>query len=69
VNGSGGITSADYQLAREAVVKTPSGSFNPDFCDVNGDAACDVEDLAILDRAVNAQTGNVLDACPGYLGQ
>jgi hypothetical protein len=66
VDGAGGITSADYTLAREAVIKDADPSFDADFCDVNGDAACDVEDLAILDRVVNAQSATVLDACPGY---
>ncbi len=69
VDGAGGITGADYQLAREAVVKTPSGSFDADFCDVNADAACDVEDLAILQRIVSAQPASLLDACPAYRGQ
>jgi hypothetical protein len=66
VDGTGGITNADYQLAREAVVKTPGGSFDPDFCDVNGDAACGVEDLAILQRVVNAQPASVENGCPAY---
>jgi hypothetical protein len=66
VDATGGITAADYQLAREAVVKTPGGSFDLDFCDVNGDAACDVEDLAILQRIVNAQPATVVDACTAY---
>jgi hypothetical protein len=66
VNATGGITAADYQLAREAVVKTPGGSFDPDFCDVNGDTACDVEDLAILQRIVNAQSASVVDACEAF---
>jgi hypothetical protein len=69
VNGAGGITSADYQLARAAVVKPTGPPFDPDFCDVNGDAACDVEDLAILQRIVNAQPASLLDSCPAYRGQ
>jgi hypothetical protein len=36
---------------------------------VNGDATCDVEDLAILDRIVNAAAASVQDACAGYRGQ
>jgi hypothetical protein len=44
----------------------PGGSFDPDFCDVNGDAACDVQDLAILQRIVNAQPAGVQNACQAY---
>ena len=68
VDATGGITSADYTLAREAVVKTPGGSFNSNFCDVNDDSSCDVEDLAILQRIINAQPANVLNGCQAYGG-
>jgi hypothetical protein len=66
VDATDGITGADYQLAREAVVKTPGGSFDPDLCDVNGDAACDVEDLAILQRVLDKQSASVQNDCNGY---
>jgi hypothetical protein len=52
VTGDGVIAAADYQLAREHVIK---GTALPaaDRCDVTGDSACDVEDLAVLERLVN----------------
>jgi hypothetical protein len=69
VTGDGPITVADYQRAREAVAgRTLSGAFDPDRCDVNADSACDVEDLAILDRIVSAAPAGLLDACPAYTG-
>jgi hypothetical protein len=50
------------------VTRTPSGPFDPLSCDVNGDTACDVEDLAVLDRVVNGAATLVLDACAAYGG-
>jgi hypothetical protein len=49
------------------VVETPGASFDPDFCDVNGDAACDVEALAILQRIVNAEPASATNACQACL--
>ena len=69
VDGASGITSADYTLARAGVIKNPGPPFDPDFCDVDGDAQCTVEDLAILQRVVNAQPASVQNACAGYRGQ
>jgi len=69
VDGLGGITATDYQRAREQVVeRSPSGPFDAEFCDVNGDTLCDVEDLAILQRAVTGAPVSVLDQCEGYQG-
>jgi hypothetical protein len=69
VDGAGGITATDYQRAREEVVdRLPSGSFDPDFCDVTGNGVCGVEDLAVLQRIVNGQPAGVQDACAGYRG-
>ena len=69
VDGAGGITATDYQRAREQVVeRAPSGPFDADFCDVNGDALCDVEDLAILQRAATGASAAIADQCAGYQG-
>jgi hypothetical protein len=69
VDGAGGITATDYQRAREQVVdRTPSGPFDADFCDVNGDSLCDVEDLAILQRAATGASTTIADQCAGYQG-
>jgi hypothetical protein len=62
------ITAADYQLAREHVVK---GTSLPaaDRCDLNDDDDCDVEDLAVLQRLVNLVLPPpvTLDRCDAYL--
>jgi hypothetical protein len=69
VDGAGGLSASDYQAAREAVVgRTPSGAFDVEFCDVNGDAACGVADLAILQRAVAGEPAAIQNACDGYRG-
>ena len=67
VTGDGPVTAADYQRAREHVVNRSGGFFDAASCDVNGDGACDVEDLAVLERAV-AGVGSVVDACAAYTG-
>ena len=66
VDATGGITVADYTLARTAVVKPTGPPFDAAFCDVNDDSSCDVEDLAILQRIVNAQPASVLNGCTAY---
>jgi hypothetical protein len=68
VDATGGITAADYDLARAAVVKPTGPPFDANFCDVNDDTSCDVEDLAILQRIVNAQPASVLNGCQAYGG-
>jgi hypothetical protein len=67
VTGEGTLDAADYQRAREYVVNRTSGPFDLDRCDVSGDAACDVEDLAVLDRALGA-AGALVYGCEAYTG-
>jgi hypothetical protein len=67
VTGEGTLDAADYQRAREYVVNRTSGPFDLDRCDVSGDAACDVEDLAVLDRALGA-AGTLVYGCDAYTG-
>lgn len=68
VDTLGGITVTDRLRAREHVVgRSPSGIFDINFCDVNGDTLCDVVDLSIIDRAARgAAPTTILDACAGY---
>jgi hypothetical protein len=68
VNGTGTVTVADYLRAREWVVDRSSGFFELDRCDVTGDAACDVADLAVLDRLTSGAGATLLDACEAYTG-
>ena len=48
------------------VGRTPSGAFDVNFCDVDGDSDCDVSDLYRLDRATKGESATILDSCPGY---
>jgi hypothetical protein len=69
VTGDGPLTLADYQAARDALVDpTPELPFDPQRCDVNGDSACDVEDLALLDRLTRGAPATLVDGCEAYTG-
>ena len=69
VDGTGGIDATDLLRARELVVgRTPGGPSNVDFCDVNDDATCSVEDLYLIERAVNGASVTLLDTCDAYKG-
>jgi hypothetical protein len=69
VDGVGALSATDYLRAREYVVsRSPSGAFDEDFCDLDADTECDVEDLAILQRAVAGQPAPLQNACDGYRG-
>jgi len=69
VTGDGPITAADYQRAREYVVgRTLGGPFDPQRCDVTGDSACDVADLAVLDRIGDGSPATLVYGCAAYGG-
>ena len=64
-----GIDMTGLPRAGESVVScAPSGSFDVDFCDVNADTACDVEDLFLIDRAANGAAVTLQDSCDAYKG-
>jgi len=67
VDGAGGVDAADLQSAREALVSAAGGvPSDPDFCDVNGDGSCDVEDLFEIDRLLSGNPANILNDCDGF---
>lgn len=69
VDGIGGVGAADLQSAREALVGRTGGvPYDPNFCDVNGDASCDVEDLFEIARLLSGKPANILDDCAGFGG-
>jgi hypothetical protein len=69
VTGDGSITAADYQRAQEYVVgRTLSGPFVPQRCDVTGDGACDVADLAVLDRIRHGASATLVNRCAAWGG-
>ena len=69
VDGVGGVDAADLLSARETLVGHTGGvPSDPDFCDVNGDASCDVEDLFEIDRLLSGGPANIFDDCAGFGG-
>jgi hypothetical protein len=69
VDGVGGLDAADLQSAREALVgRTGGPPHDPDFCDVNGDGGCDIEDVFEIDRLLAGRPSTILDDCAGYGG-
>jgi hypothetical protein len=73
VDGIGGITATDVQIARERLMeKALSGSFLDDFCNTIGSYFdpddCDVGDISLMAAIVEGRAIDIGAACPGNLG-
>ena len=68
VDGLVGLDAVDLLRVREHVVgRTLSGPFDVDFCDVDGNAACDLVDVKIISRlASGASTPAFVQQCAAY---
>ena len=67
VIGDGKLDDDDVMRVRQQLVgRTTVTPFDANRCDVTGDGACDVRDLAVLERLVRGAPATIVPGCTAY---